>query len=96
VNNMFKKMMYFGIGALSLTRERAEDFFHEMVERGEMSGDEARNYVDEIMTRGEKERQEIMAEIREYMNKVRLDMGLVTREEMDEIKERLNRLENKS
>jgi len=96
MSSMFKKMMYFGLGALSMTRERAEDFINEMVERGEMSGDEARNYVDEMMSRGEQERQEVMAEIKDYMHKVKTEMGLVAQDELEEIKERLSRLENRS
>ncbi|MGE5380919.1 MAG: phasin family protein [Methylocystaceae bacterium] len=92
--SMLKKMMYFGLGALSLTRERAEDFFNEMVERGEMSRDEARDYVDEMLSRGERERQELMSEIRSYVQSLKTEMGLVSRDELDEIKARLDRLEN--
>lgn len=96
MNNMFKKMMYFGLGALSLTRERAEDFFNEMVDRGEMGRDEARFYVDEMMSRGESERQQLMAEVKDYMHKLKTDMGLVDSEELAELKERLSRLEDQS
>jgi polyhydroxyalkanoate synthesis regulator phasin len=96
MSSMFKKMMYFGLGALSLTRERAEDFINEMVERGEMSRDEARTYVDELIDRGEQERQELKAEIKDYMQKVKTEMGLISRDELEEIKERLSRLENRS
>lgn len=96
MSSMFKKMMYFGLGALSLTRERAEEFINEVVERGEMSSDEARNYVDEMMSRGEMERQELFAEIKDYMHKVQKEMGMVARDEIEELKERLNRLENPS
>lgn len=96
MTSMLKKMMYFGLGAVSLTRERAEDFFNEMVDRGEMSRDEARTYVDEMMSRGESERQVLMAEVKDYMHKLKTEMGLVDSEELAEIKERLSRLEDQS
>jgi hypothetical protein len=39
---MMRKAIYFGLGVISLSREKAEKIYHEMVEKGEMSKDEAR------------------------------------------------------
>ena len=50
---MMKKAFYLGLGVMSMTRERSERFYNEMVEKGQMSGEEARDFVDEAIKKGE-------------------------------------------
>jgi polyhydroxyalkanoate synthesis regulator phasin len=52
---MMRKAIYFGLGVISLSREKAEKIYHEMVEKGEMSKDEARKFIDDAVKRGEEE-----------------------------------------
>ena len=48
---MMRKAIYFGLGVISLSREKAEKIYHEMVEKGEMSKDEARKFIDDAVKR---------------------------------------------
>jgi polyhydroxyalkanoate synthesis regulator phasin len=92
---MMKKMIYFGLGALTLTRERAEKVFSEMVEKGEMNRDEAKQWVEDVIKRGEEEKTEFRAAIRKEMEEIRSDFPLVTKADLEAIEARLAAIESK-
>lgn len=92
---MMKKMIYFGLGALTLTREKAEKVFSEMVEKGEMNRDEAKQWVDDVIKRGEEEKTEFRAAIRKEIEQIRSDFPLVTKADLEAIEARLAAIESK-
>jgi polyhydroxyalkanoate synthesis regulator phasin len=47
-----------GLGALTLTREKAQSIVDGLVKKGEARRDEAKGLVDRLVTRGEEERAE--------------------------------------
>lgn len=93
--NMMRKMMYFGLGAMSLTREKAEKVFSEMAEKGEISTDEAKQFVDDAIKKGEEERIELRKVISEEIDEVKKNFSFVTRSELDAMEQRLKDLEAK-
>ncbi|MEN6388806.1 MAG: hypothetical protein ABFD04_00180 [Syntrophomonas sp.] len=92
---MMKKMVYFGLGALTLTRERAEKVFSEMVEKGEMNRDEAKQWVEDVIKRGEEEKTEFRTTIRKELEQIRSDFPLVTKADLEAIEARLAAIESK-
>jgi len=92
---MMKKMIYFGLGALTLTREKAEKVFSEMVEKGEMNRDEAKQWVEDVIKRGEEEKTELRAAIRKEIDEIRSDFPLVTKADLEAIEARLAAIESK-
>jgi polyhydroxyalkanoate synthesis regulator phasin len=44
MSEMLKKMGLFGIGVISLTKEKVEEFSQEMIKKGEMSKEEAEKF----------------------------------------------------
>lgn len=92
---MMKKMIYFGLGALTLTREKAEKVFSEMVEKGEMNRDEAMQWVDDVIKRGEEEKTEFRAAIRKEIEEIRSEFPLVTKADLEAIEARLAAIESK-
>ncbi len=71
LGDMFQKAVYLGIGLASYAGEKAGTKFSElrgqaqkladeMVERGEMSADEARRFVDEAMHRAQQSQQTVV------------------------------------
>ena len=93
--NMMKKMMYFGLGAMSMTRERAEKVFSEMAEKGEISSEEARQFVDDAIKKGEEERMEMRKVISEEIDEVKKNFSVVTRAELEALEQRIKDLEQK-
>lgn len=91
---MMKKAIYFGLGAISLSREKAEKMFHEMVEKGEMNKEEARKFVDDAVKRGEEEQQELRKLIRDEIKEIK-DLFASNQSDIDELKNKLQDLESK-
>jgi len=93
--SMMRKMFYMGLGAMSLTREKGEQLFTELVERGEMNKDEARHFIDDAVKKGEEERKETRSFIRDELEKLKNELPFITRSELEALQARITELENK-
>jgi len=95
MRNFANKLLLAGIGAFSLTREKAEQIVNEMVKRGQVEGEDAQSVLDDLVERGERERQELQKTIRSEFDKIKGELNLITNKELEEILERISRLEEK-
>jgi polyhydroxyalkanoate synthesis regulator phasin len=83
------------VGAVALTAERADELADTLAQRGGMSRDEVRTWIDEATTRwrgdalrvGEKAGATLQGALRE--------LGLVTRDEWDDLELRVAQLEHR-
>ncbi|NLN87133.1 MAG: hypothetical protein GX133_05965 [Syntrophomonadaceae bacterium] len=91
--DMFDRFINMGIGMFSLTRERAQSYIDEMVERGEIKREDAKDNVDKIVQKGEEQRQEFSQAMQDEFDKWRAKFGVVTRAEYDELMKRIKDLE---
>ena len=51
MRDLVEKTLLAGLGAVALTKERADDLVDELTKRGRMTGEEAREVVDELTHR---------------------------------------------
>ncbi|HWP97917.1 MAG TPA: hypothetical protein VN426_13820 [Syntrophomonadaceae bacterium] len=93
--SMMKKAVYFGIGALCLTREKAEKFFAEMEEKGEITKDEAQQFVDDVIKKGEEERREFRQMMRQELEDVKKELPFITKSDLEALQARLKAIEDK-
>jgi polyhydroxyalkanoate synthesis regulator phasin len=89
----FDKAMNLWLGAISLTKEKTEAFIDELVERGEISKDEAKQTMDEVMQKGEEFRTEYRNMVREEIDSWRSKFGVISKSEYDKLAERVKELE---
>jgi polyhydroxyalkanoate synthesis regulator phasin len=83
------------VGAVALTAERADELADELAERGGMRRDDVRSWIDEATNRwrgdavrvGERAGATVQGALRE--------LGLVTRDEWDELELRLAQVEHR-
>lgn len=93
--DMFDRFINLGFGMFSITRERAQAYIDEMVERGEIKREDARDSVDEVIQKGEQQRQEFSNMIQDEIDKWRSKFGVVSRAEYEELLARIKELEAK-
>jgi len=93
--DMFDRFVNLGLGMFSLTRERAQAYIDEMVEKGEMNREDAKDNVEKIIQKGEEQRQEFSRTVEDEMDKWRSKFGVITRAEYDELLKRIKDLEDK-
>lgn len=93
--NLFEKVINLGFGAVSLTREKAEEMVRELDEKGEMSREEARQAVDKAMKKGEEEKIQIKQMIRDEINSFKNSDNNVSRKELEILEARIKELESR-
>ncbi|HAJ27143.1 MAG TPA: hypothetical protein DCG53_07860 [Syntrophus sp. (in: bacteria)] len=88
-----RKAVLFGAGLAVMTTEKMKDFADELVKRGEMSEKEAREALKDWMEKSKQARRDIEEKTESAVNNVLNRMNIPSRSELDELKERLAKLE---
>jgi len=85
MKSLIEKGFLAGIGLLSMTREKAQNIMDELSHEGELQKSEVKQWVDQLTDRGEEERQALRKLIRDEMKKVMDEMGLATKEDLQNL-----------
>lgn len=93
--DLLRKTFLAGIGVFSLTKEMTEKLYRELVEKGQMSAEEAKKFVNELEERGEQEKAALSEAIKKEMERWRVEMGLVSKNELELLEQRVKELEGK-
>ena len=84
-----------GIGAVALTKDRADELVQELVGRGKLTGDDARELVDEVMGRWRGDAVRMSDRAGTTLSSLFRELGLITRREYEELELRLAQLEHR-
>lgn len=93
MSEMFRKMGLFGIGVISLTQEKIEEFTQEMVKKGEISKDEGKKFVKEILSEQEKQLKDIEEKINETVRENLKKSGVVMKSDIASLERKIEKLE---
>ncbi len=93
MSEMLRKMGLFGIGVISLTQEKLEEFTQEMTKRGEMSKEEGKKFVKEVLSERDKELKEIEDKINQKIKETIERSGIATKGDIEVLKKRIEALE---
>jgi polyhydroxyalkanoate synthesis regulator phasin len=83
------------IGAVALTAERADALADELAERGGMRRDDARQLIEGMTLRWRGEASRATERAGEGLQNVFMQLGLVTREEFEDLELRVAQLEHR-
>jgi polyhydroxyalkanoate synthesis regulator phasin len=83
------------VGAVALTAERLEDLAGDLSERGGMSRDEARQLLEDALTRWRGDATRLGERAGESLHDLFTRLGLVTRPELEELELRVAQLEHR-
>ena len=95
MSDLIKKTILVGLGALSLTREKAEEITKDLVKRGEVAKTDEAKFVKDLMKRAEKNRGEVEKKIEKIVEKTLIKLNVPTRKELDALKARVDKLSKK-
>lgn len=93
MSEMFKKMGLFGIGVISLTQEKIEEFTQEMIKKGEMSKEEGKKFVKEVLSEKEKHLKDIEGKINEKVKENIKKSGIVMKSDIAALERKIEKLE---
>jgi len=93
--DLIKKTMFTGLGLAVMTKERAEEMAREIAEAAKLSTDKGQEFVDEVVGKSEKMRQELEETVQRVVNDNLKRTDLVTRDDIAQLRARLEELERK-
>ena len=90
------KLMLAGLGALTMTRERAEKLFDEYVSKGQAERDTRSGFVKEVMDSAERTRAEFQRLVADQVRQTVNNLHLATKDDLQRIELKLDQLLAKS
>lgn len=93
MKDVLRKLALAGFGVFSLTREKAEQIVKELVEKGQVSAEEAKGVFHDLLEKGERERAALAQVVRNEISRFHQEIGFVTKQEYQALEERISRLE---
>jgi polyhydroxyalkanoate synthesis regulator phasin len=84
-----------GVGAVAITKERADELVGELTQKGKLTQEDARELVDEVMGRWRGDALRMGERAGATLSGVFRELGLVTRREHEELELRLAQLEHR-
>lgn len=86
--NILEKTLLMGLGVFTLTREKVREAVNELIEEEGVEPEEAEKLADALVSKGEKEREELRNMIRQEVDRVKP----VTRKEFEALKQQVEDL----
>lgn len=95
MEKLLKKLILAGIGALDLTREKAEEVLEELAKKGKIASEEKGDLLKEIVKRGEEQKEQIEKRIEKVIEKVISRTRIATVNDIKKLEEKIEKLERK-
>lgn len=87
-----KKTMLTGIGLALKTTDELKEMVNELSEKGKMSEDEGREFLDDLLSKAEDARVDFEERVEESVQSIAKKMDLASRQEVTELKEEVKAL----
>ncbi len=78
--------LYLGLGAAFLAKDKISEQLTEMEKRGDISKDEAKQFMEDAVARAKKERDAFDSRLRDAIKEAVSELGLATKDDIDELK----------
>jgi len=86
---MLKEILYTGIGATALLKEKVEEEIQKLEDKGKIKTDDAKSFLESIEQKGKEEDEKLKANIKEMMREVIDELGIATKADIQKLKEEL-------
>ena len=88
-----KNILYTGIGIAFLTKDKIEELKADLVEKGRISQEEGRQFVDDLLRRSEKARDQLDLWINKRVEERIAQFNLATRDELADLRRQVEELQ---
>jgi polyhydroxyalkanoate synthesis regulator phasin len=93
MKEMLKNVMYASIGAAFLTKEKIEELKSDLLEKGKMSQDEGKQFVDDLLLKSEKAKDQLDLWINKQVEARVNQLNLATKDEIAELQRKIEELQ---
>lgn len=93
MSELIRKMGLFSVGVFSLTQEKVEEFTQEMIKKGDISREEGKKFVKDVLSEKEKQINDLEDKINENVEKVIKKSGVVMKSDIAALEKKIEDLE---
>lgn len=86
---MLKDILYTGIGAAALLKEKVEEEIKKLEENGKIKTDDAKSFLESIEKKSKEEEDKVKEKIKEALREVMDELGIATKGDIEKLKEDL-------
>ncbi len=84
---MLKNMLYTGIGAATLFKERVEEEMEKLQKSGKIKTDDAKSFLESLEKKGKEEDERVKTLFKKALKEVIDELNLATKEDIEKLKE---------
>ncbi len=93
MKELLKNIVYTGIGAAFLTKEKIEELKDDFVEQGKISQEEARRFVDEMVEKTDSIKDSLDLKITQIVEKKLKQLNIVTTDDFADLRRQVEELQ---
>ena len=88
--NIVRKLILIGFGAAAITQKKAEELKKELIKQGNLSENEGKKFVEDILSRNKKGQ----AELAKVVEKTLKKLNIADLKELEKVERKLNKILN--
>ncbi len=96
MEDLFKKVIYTGVGLVSTTAEKIQTNIDELVKKGSLSEEEGKKVVEDLLENTESKKEEFEGKLKEMINNAIEALNLPSKSDIDNLMTRIKELETKA
>ncbi|MEW9676350.1 hypothetical protein ABRT01_09245 [Lentibacillus sp. L22] len=95
MGDLLRKGFLLGLGAAVSGKEKLEEKLKDLVDKNELTQEQARTVMNNFIEKGESKKSEWSTKQQNQTEKMLKDLGIATKEDMEVLRSRINDLEEK-
>ncbi|MDW7679140.1 MAG: phasin family protein [bacterium] len=90
--DLFKKTVLMGLGAITITKEKAEQIVDELVKKGELAKDDRSKAIQDLLKKAEEQEKILVDKVSAEVNKAIEKLGLPTKKDLERLEKKIDEL----
>ena len=90
--DLFKKGVLLGLGAVTITKEKAEQIVDELIKKGEVAKDKRPQAVQDLLNKAEEQEKALFDKITAEVNKALAKLDIPTKEDLKKLEKKIDEL----
>jgi polyhydroxyalkanoate synthesis regulator phasin len=91
--DLIKKAVFTGAGIVALTKDKIEEIGQDFVEKGKLSEQEGKKFIDELIKRSDESKEAIRRQIDDRIKDAMQKVDIARSSEMEELKAQIKELQ---
>lgn len=92
MQEMLKNLFYLGAGAAFMTKEKLEELMNDLVDKGKMTQDEGKDFVDDLMKKSEDFKKTLEKKVNEAVSEQLDKMNVAKGDDIADLRKQIQEL----